>query len=416
MAVYLGIDINNKYTQISVLNTAKDEIVTLSQTGKDEVFSIPVCICKKKGSDEWLCGFDAEGYSADSSYAGVWDLFDAAVSNRQLVIDDENTNGRLLFALYLQKLIMIAGKRFGFMTADKIIITSKELKPQVIDLVEAIAEFLPAPKDKVLLKSYKETFYYYSLKQKPELKHHDIFLYNYEDDTLSLYRLERNEKSVPKVVTVKEEVHEHFATGLLGRPKKNEEKDAIFEEIVKEDVKGRLVSVIYLVGEGFDGDWMNKSVAAIVKDRHAYVGKNLYSRGACYGCSVLEASSEWPYIYLGESKTKLNILLEVFNKNRKEMYTLISAGENWYETSGRIDVILDEGNEFDIILVAPDGSETKRKNIVLNGLKEREDRTLRLELYARPESQTEIYLKVTDKGFGEIFPSSGQVFEYRISI
>ncbi len=415
MAVYLGIDINKKYTQISYWDTS-GEPLTLSQTGKEGVYAIPVCICKKKGDGEWLCGFDAKGHSDNPEYSGVWELFDSALSDRHVIIDEEDISCRLLYALYIQKLIMIASSRFGFKNADKIIFTSYDLKQQLISMMDVVSDYLPVPKEKILLKSYKETFYYYALKQKPEFKHNGIMLYHYEDDRLCLFRLERNERSVPKVVSVKEEVHERFAVGLLGKRKKDEETDLLFDEIVNNDLNGRQVSVIYLVGDGFDGGWMDKSARSIVKGRHAFVGKNLYSRGACYGCGIAEASAQWPYIYLGDSKTKVNILLEVLNKGRNEVLTLISAGENWYETSSRHDVILSEGNEFDIILMAPDGSEKRRQSIALSGLKNPDDRTMRLEIYARPESENEVYLKITDKGFGDIHPSSGQVFEYRITV
>ena len=416
MAWFVGIDLNKKYTQISCLGPKMTEPKTLSQTGNDEIFSIPMCICQKKGTDEWLCGFDAAGYASDPDYTGVWDLFDAALANRQIVIDGENLDGRMLFALYLQKLLMIAGARYGFRNIDRIIFTTKNVTLQMLDVIEYISEYMPAPKDRILIKDYKETFYYYALKQSNELKLHEIYLFNYEGDELLLYRLERNEKTTPKVVSVKEVRYDKFAVGPLGIHKKEADKDALFEEVVKDNIKGHIVSTIYLVGDGFDGGWMHRAVPIIVKERHAFIGKNLFSRGACYGCGISEASTEWPYIYLGDSKTQVNILLEVEDRNKSRLVTLISAGENWYETSGCVSVILEEGEEFDIILRAPDGSETRRQTISLSGLKDRENRTTRLEIYARPEAENEIYFKVTDMGFGEIYPSSGKAFEYRITI
>ncbi len=416
MAWFVGIDINKKYTQISCFGPKMTEPKTLSQTGSDEIFSIPVCICQKKGSDEWLCGFDAASYSSDPEYSVVWDLFDAALANRQIVINGENLDGRMLFALYLQKLLMIAGARYGFRNIDKIIFTTKNVSPQMLDVIEYISEYLPAPKDKILIKDYKESFYYYALRQANELKLHEVYLFDYEDDKLSLFMLTRNERTSPKVVSVKENIYDKFAIGPLGIHKKDSDKDILFDEIVRESVKGHLVSTIYLVGEGFDGSWMHKAVPTIVKERHAFIGKNLFSRGACYGCGILEASTDWPYIYLGDSKTQVNILIEVESRNKTQLLTLISAGENWYETSGSATVILEDTCEFDIILKAPDGSETRRQTISLNGLPERAARTTRLEIYARPEAENEIYFRVTDMGFGDISPSSGMIFEYRITI
>ena len=61
------------------------------------------------------------------------------------------------------------------------------------------------------------------------------------------------------------------------------------------------------------------------------MGKNLYSKGACYAAAVRDGQREWEYVYLGDNEMKLNVSLKVSAHGAAEFYTLISAGVSWYE-------------------------------------------------------------------------------------
>ena len=67
--------------------------------------------------------------------------------------------------------------------------------------------------------------------------------------------------------------------------------------ILKDCFRGHIVSSVYLTGDGFDGDWMKQSVAFLCQGRRAFVGKNLYSKGACYAALCSEQQENWDYVY-----------------------------------------------------------------------------------------------------------------------
>ena len=62
-------------------------------------------------------------------------------------------------------------------------------------------------------------------------------------------------------------------------------KDASFLKIVSEVTGGHIVSAVYLTGDGFDGEWMKESLSFLCKGRRVFMGKNLYSKGACYAAA-----------------------------------------------------------------------------------------------------------------------------------
>ena len=71
-------------------------------------------------------------------------------------------------------------------------------------------------------------------------------------------------------------------------------------QIIGDCFQGRIVSSAYLTGDGFDGGWMKRSVSLLCQGRRAFMGKNLYSKGACYAAAVLDGQQEWRYVSRGQ--------------------------------------------------------------------------------------------------------------------
>lgn len=213
-------------------------------------------------------------------------------------------------------------------------------------------------------------------------------------------------KTEPQVVTITEEV----------RSISNTQQDEQFYKILEENFRGHIISAVYLVGDGFDGDWMKQSLTFMCRGRRAFMGKNLYSKGACYAAFVTAKEQEWPYVYMGDNEMKVNISLKVRNKGKQEFLTLISAGENWYEASGRCDVLLDDTIEVDFWLQLPNSREAKVEKLELTDLPERENKTTRLRISAKPLSDMSVQIKIRDMGFGEIVKSSEKTWEYTMSM
>lgn len=159
---------------------------------------------------------------------------------------------------------------------------------------------------------------------------------------------------------------------------------------------------------------MKQSVAFLCQGRRAFVGKNLYSKGACYAALCSEQQENWDYVYLGDNEMKVNVSLKVRNMGKAEFYTLISAGDNWYETQGMCEVILAGTPEIDFWLQPPGSREAKVEKLKLLDLPERPDKATRLRITAKPVSDTKVWIQIRDLGFGELFKSSDKVWDYRM--
>ena len=89
-----------------------------------------------------------------------------------------------------------------------------------------------------------------------------------------------------------------------------DDKDAGFLAMAQQAFDKQLVSTVYFVGSAFDGGWMQESLKYICRGRRAFLGKNLYSLGACF-VAFQKKETEREYVYLGDSEFKMNISLKV---------------------------------------------------------------------------------------------------------
>ena len=95
---------------------------------------------------------------------------------------------------------------------------------------------------------------------------------------------------------------------------------------------------------------------------------------------------------------------------------LISAGKNWFNTSGSCEVILSDTAEIDFWKQLPNSREAKIETLELTDFPVRPDRTTRVRITAKPISDDKIEIEIKDLGFGEFFRSSDRVWHCTMSM
>ena len=294
------------------------------------------------------------------------------------------------------------------MIPDFLVITLEQLSREVTELFIRVAERIGIHDGRLTLIDRRESFYYFAFSQQKELWLHDVYLFDNRGDEVWCRRLERDQRTMPQLVTISEEQRNIDRAG----------RDASFLKVVTEAVSGHIVSAVYLTGDGFDGEWMKESLSFLCKGRRVFMGKNLYSKGACYAAArkCMKAENSWQFVYMGDNEMKVNVSLKVQRQGKTELLTLINAGDNWYETVGECEVLLDGSNEIDFWLQLPNSKEAQIEKLTLADLPKRPPRTTRLRIKAQPVSDMEVKIKIKDLGFGEIFKSSDKTWEYMMSL
>ena len=247
----------------------------------------------------------------------------------------------------------------------------------------------------------KESFYAFAMNQEKSLWMHDVFLFSCGKNAVSSYDLSRDMHTKPQMITI-------HATGAqeLG-----EEKDEAFARLLTNCFANRSVSSVYLVGDGFDGEWMKQSLAVLCRGRRAFLGQNLFSKGACYMARIREMGENWPFIYMGENEMKFNLSLSVVEKEKKKVLNLVSAGKNWFEIKKTCEVILSGTPQVEFLKQLPSSSTPQIQTVELEDLPVRPDRTTRLRITASPVANDKIEVEIRDMGFGEFFPATGRAWK-----
>ncbi len=403
---YIGIDMDDDNAVISYYKSGMREPETLSMIAGSEIYQIPVALVKKRGIGQWFIGEEAKKMALLQNEEVIDHLLSGAIEKKQVTIENAVFEKEDLFVLYIKKLILFASRLGNPGLPDCLVVTVDALSRNITELFTKVAEELGLNRSKLILMDRKESFYYFAYNQKQELWLHDIFLFDCRGDEVKCCTVVRDAKTIPQIVTITEEKH------ALDRM----HRDESFYKILLDSFHGHISSAVYLVGDGFDGDWMKMSLSYMCKGRRAFIGKNLYSKGACYAAMVREQKTPWQYVYMGDNEMKVNVSLKVKNGGKSEFFSLISAGDNWYEASGECEVLLEDDKEIDFWLQLPHCRDAKIKKLELSDLPDRKPKTTRLRISAKPLSDSQVKIKIRDLGFGEIVKSSELAWEYTMSL
>lgn len=403
---FTGIDLNEKYAMVSYYAPGMSEPGTFSMVTGSEIYQIPLCVAKQKGVRQWFCGEEARRRAREEGTLCVEGLLKKALSFESVEVEGERYETRELLFVFLRKLLALPLQPGGETQPDRVVITSEHMSRELRQLLGLFVQRQQLPAERLMLMDYRESFYYYALSQPQELCQHEVMLYYYDSRRLLSWRLCRDKRTVPQVAVIEEKSYDPLL----------ERRDEDFCRIVEEMASGHIISAVYLIGDGFDGDWMKRSLAAICRGRRAFKGKNLFSKGACYGAAARERKQDWPYVYLGDDEIRIGVSLKVENGQKTEFVPLISAGDNWHEAGAQCEVILKGSASVDFWFQHPKSRKAAVRTLELTDFPEREDRKTRLRISAQPVSVDEVKLCIRDMGFGELEKSTEKVWEYTMAL
>ena len=113
-----------------------------------------------------------------------------------------------------------------------------------------------------------------------------------------------------------------------------------------------------------------------------------------------------PYLFLNEQTLLYNVGIRSVRAGKESIHTLVSAGCSWYEVQESWEMLVRGEPVLEFVFQSMLGGEPIRAGLMLTDLPKRPEGTSRilLEIYFSGPRQCEV--KVTDLGFGEIYPAS----------
>ncbi len=422
----VGYDLNDNLTQISYYEIDNDSPTTLVSDGENERLGIPTLLCKRRKVSQWSFGTEARRLIQNEGGAEVGRLLSMAAGGKELVIEGEHFGGLDLLILFIRKSLGLLSVYVPLEQVEKFVFTVPVLNKDMINVLERVATVIPVDRDRILFQSYSESVYFYMIHQQQDLWETESVVFDHDGRMMTCYHLKMNHRTTPVVGMIDEytfsDVKVPDAGSLEEEQAQNEElieaMDEELEGIVHDFLMTRSVRSVYLIGEGFEGEWCKKTLRFLCMGRRVFQGKNMYSKGACYyGMDKLRPTElNEKYIFLGKDKLQFNLGMNIDIKDKEDYIALADGGENWFDISTVVEFLLVRGSRIELLVTPLDGKEIRNITINLDGLPSRPEKTTRLRMKVSFLSGDTVKIFIEDMGFGELFPTSGRKWETEVKI
>lgn len=418
MKYIIGYDLGDSMSQISYFELNNSAPETVASDAEEERLGIPTVLSKRKGVAQWEFGNAAIKASQNGTSTLVDHLMSFAGAGAKIEIEGEAYDATDLLILFVRRSLNMLSMVLSPSEVEYMIITVASLDGKLVDIVEKIASAMPVDRDKIIIQTYEESIYYYLLHQPKDLWDRDVTVFDYSGPYLRAYQLWMNKATEPVVAFVdRTDFTEIKMPKLMMKEEESVEKadriDEMILQISHDYFSNKDVGTVFLLGEGFEGGWCNKTLKFMCMGKRVFQGRNMYSKGACY-CGKDKAQPcelNREYVFLGPDKLKFNLGLKMIVAGEEEYLAVADAGENWYDSGVTYDFVLGEGKSVPLIMTPLDGKGVENIEIELSGLPDRPAKASRLRLTVSFESETRMKIEVEDLGFGEFFPSTGRKWE-----
>lgn len=307
--------------------------------------------------------------------------------------------------LFLKKAMRLLKPYGKIHEAEAVVFSVADASEAWVEKIRQSAmRLMGVPESRIYVQTRQESFCAYVLSQPRELWRHQAVLFSCEGELLEASALNVNARTLPFLART--ESQEDWKRPISGL--EPQEKDEILTSMARKIFSERPVSSVFLIGDGFEGDWYEQSLKVLCGGgRRVFAGNNLFAKGACCR-AVLEAGlgGEKTYVFLGQDKISYNVGLRTLNAGKSTIYTLLDAGQSWYEAKAECEALLYSGPVVEFILKPMQNGDTLKESLMLTGLPDRPSRATRLRISAEFLSVDRLRVQVSDLGFGELFPSS----------
>ncbi len=417
-SVLVGYDLGEKYSQISYYVYGEEDADTVATIVGTKQYNIPTMLCKREGINQWFYGKDAVRNAEEEAMSPVEGLLKRARKGEEIELDGESYDPVALLTLFLKRSMTLLNFITTIEKIHSIMFTVDELDDRMVEILAQASANLGLKTQQIYFQSHTESFYYFMLHQPPELWTYQALACEHDGMRLKTYRMECNKRTTPIVVLIEEQIYD---TLVIPEDTEDEEAkqgayrlaDERFLGILKRLCEGRIVSSAYLLGDGFRNEWNAQSLQFLCHNRRVFQGNNLFSKGACYGLlEKLEPSEAGSrHVFLGKDKLKSNIGMNVLRQGKESYYALLDAGENWYEARRECEFLLAEERGLDFVITPLTGKNIELRQITLIGSGKSGAPFARYRLSMSMSAPETVRIKVEDLGFGELFPSTEQIWE-----
>jgi hypothetical protein len=400
----LGLELNEEFCQISYYDREKHEPETLEAAVDN--YQIPLILGYV--NNKWLYGKEAKHLATVDESCTVSELYGKAVRQERMQFAGQIRDAVWLLAKFLR----MALEKFEFI--DYITFSVPKTDIDISKMLKGLGRLLSVPKERVFVQDFKESFCHYMFYQPKELWQYEAALFYCDRNEIRAYMLRKlktvSGRGADMFVTVDEVANAQMKELAAVYPVLNVDKakdaDERFKAFIQSVFEKKVVSSVFLTGEGFENNWYPSSLKVLCNGRRAFIGNNLYSKGACYASYRRMSEDDEMPIYLDETKMMEQVCLRMRVHGKEGWYPIVEWGSHWYESDGQWDVLLEDTSDIEIHIESLATGELQAETVSLTGLPERNDYALRLSIETMFLDENTCKIRFRDIGFGEFYPAT----------
>lgn len=392
----VGIDLCDGYTQI---NCAEEE----------KTWTIPTVICRHKTEDAWFVGEEAYAHVLQGNGIIVDKLVKLVCKEGTATLNNVRYEAKELLGLFLERAVSLPQKEYEQKQISQLVFTVNQINSRLTDVLHECGERLGVPKEKVHVISHSESYIYYILSQKKEIWNGTVGMFDLSCDGLYYHemKVQRGLKKTT-VIAEYERMDESFNLDILKNESGSRLADKILCSCASRMMQDKNYSSVFLMGRGFeDHSWANEFMKLLCTKRRVYMELAVFSKGAAVRAfDLTQEKTSYPYVMICEGRLKVSISMNVMYRGQETSVILAAAGDSWYDQKAVADVIVDHQDTVELIITSLDEKRQRVVSIPLEGFPKRPERTTKVRTEISFLDEKTMDVKIRDRGFGEIFPSS----------
>lgn len=408
----LGIDLCDTYSQISAFSSEMNAPEPYRMGADETSCLIPTVLCKMRGSDTWLIGSEAYRRALMGEGTMVDKLVKLLHKNGSATFEGVQYSATQLMGHFITQLLSLPREKYGIQTVGLVAFGLKDLNPDLLDRLTEACEMAGLNREQIRFLSHTECFSYYVASQPKELWPNTVVAFDLTDAGLDYYELRAIRGRKPQILEARREpLDEAFDLDILETPVGERMADTILSNCADRMLNKKLVSSVFLTGEGFASvNWAPEFTKKVCNKRKVFGGQHLFADGAAlvaYDSTLPE--SAYPFVCICEGRLSSSISIYAVRDGKNEQIMLASAGSNWYEARVSAEFILDDVHSLELMVTPFSTQRVENISISLAELPARPNKTTRVQLIVSFASENHVTVRVVDRGFGELFPASDMV-------
>ena len=419
MELVIGCDINEYYVQFSYAEAGKEPVMP----DFPGITQVETALCRREGVNQWYEGKEAVKRALAGEGALAEHLFSLLLQEDTIRLSDTEYKLTDLCRLFLERVYTAFVRKVGEQLGEEITVRALTLTGRIdpgmhYEKLQEIVRNLPV--EDISFQSHEESIFSYLVHQPRRLMGYETQILDLTTEQLVAYRVEMNHKTRPVVVSIETTETEfykkkHYAS-IMEHDRELAKLDQELAEYMQGYTAGRIVTSLYLIGDGFHGDWYQETLKVICRNRKVFAGDNLFGKGACFAAAerIWKGEASEDFLYLGKDMLQYNVGIRLHDKAEEIYCPLLDAGTNWYEAAGSLAFYIEDTDEIRLQVVPIRGG---KKEIVigLNGLK-RPYRSCLVEIAFSMQDKETLELTVLDHGFGSFFAPVMEPFTEQICL